>query len=188
LDNPDAHYDYRGAYLAGVGRGAGSEGHFTDQFKQHGHPTFSVESQYSANANDGGTWDGEQFSPELRPRAPDYSALDAAYAREQSAPAVDLRPAQAYSYQYKDPHAHGAAPGTQIGPMAQDLEHTAAAGTVRDTSHGKVVDTKGLTMVNTAALSEQQRKTQELERQLAALQAPQAPAYRASLYPQPGAF
>lgn len=81
LDNPNSHYDYRGAFLAGEGRGAGS-GHFTDRFKQHGHPTFSIESQYSKNSNDGGSWDGEVFHPAVTPKAPDYAALDAAYARQ----------------------------------------------------------------------------------------------------------
>ena len=61
LDHSDSHYDYRGAYLAGQGRAAG--GHFTDQFKQHGHPTFSEESKYSGGTGDGGTWDGEKFRP-----------------------------------------------------------------------------------------------------------------------------
>jgi len=125
------------------------------------------------------------------PAPPDTAALDDAYARQQQAPAVDLRPARGYSYEYKDPHAPGAAPGRHVGPMAQDLEHSAAAGTVRDTPHGKVVDTEGLTMVNTAALSEQQRKTEELERQLAALQGSglgPMPAHDPSLYARPGAF
>lgn len=144
---------------------------------------------------------------------PDTAALDEAYAREGGqprasgwrdrdqfagpesyphrwdadpfapAPAVDLRAAPAYSYEYKNPSAPGAAPGRHIGPMAQDLERTAAAGTVRDTPHGKMIDTQGLTMVNTAALSEQQRKTQELEQQLAAIQAAQYPSYNQGLYP-----
>lgn len=122
------------------------------------------------------------------PQQPDTASLDQAYAREQNAPAVDLRPAQGYEYSYKDPHAPGATPGRQVGPMAQDLLATAARGAVHNSPSGLKVDTPRLTMVNTAALSEQQRKTQELEQQLAALQAPQAPAYRASLYPQPGAF
>jgi hypothetical protein len=62
LDHPDSHYDYRGAFLAGVGRGGGA-GHFPDTFKQHGHPTFSVESRYSKGPGDGGSWDGENFMP-----------------------------------------------------------------------------------------------------------------------------
>lgn len=97
-------------------------------------------------------------------------------------PSVDLRGARGYEYEYKQP-GPGAPPGRHVGPMAQDLEHTAAAGTVRDTPHGKVVDTQGLTMVNTAALSEQQRKTEELERQLAAIQAAQAPKFDPGIYP-----
>jgi hypothetical protein len=59
LDHPRSFYDYRGAFLAGVSRGG--EGHFPDTFKQHGHPTFSVESKYSAGPNDGGRWEGEKF-------------------------------------------------------------------------------------------------------------------------------
>lgn len=62
LDHPDSHYDYRGAFLAGLGRGA-STGHFPDTFKQHGHPTFSVESKYSAGPGDGGSWRGDTFVP-----------------------------------------------------------------------------------------------------------------------------
>ncbi len=62
LDHPDSHYDYRGAFLAGLGRG-GETGHFPDTFKQHGHPTFSVESRYSKGPGDGGSWDGERFMP-----------------------------------------------------------------------------------------------------------------------------
>lgn len=62
LDHPDSHYDYRGAFLAGIGRGADS-GHFPDTFKQHGHPTFSVESRYSKGPGDGGSWNGETFIP-----------------------------------------------------------------------------------------------------------------------------
>src|SRR3954469_22889532 len=46
LDDPRSHYDYRGAFRAGVGRDPGNA-HFPDTFKQHGHETFSNESQYS---------------------------------------------------------------------------------------------------------------------------------------------
>jgi hypothetical protein len=94
-----------------------------------------------------------------------------------TAPAVDLRGAPGYSYEYKDPRAPGSAPGRQIGPMAQDLEHTAAAATVHDTPHGKQVDTPRLTMVNTAAIS-------EMQRQLEALQGSQPAAYDPSVYPR----
>lgn len=61
VDEPDAHYDYRGFWLNG-GQHASSNGHFPDTYKQHGHPTFSVESRYSLAPNDGGHWTGEQFT------------------------------------------------------------------------------------------------------------------------------
>jgi len=61
LDDPRSHYDYRGAFKAGVGREPGAEGHFPDTFKQHGHETFSNESKYSKG--DGGTWEGDTFTP-----------------------------------------------------------------------------------------------------------------------------
>ena len=61
LDNPNSFYDYRGAFMAGISRDPVG-GHFPDTFKQHGHPTFSVESQY-AKPNDptAGRWEGENF-------------------------------------------------------------------------------------------------------------------------------
>jgi hypothetical protein len=61
LDDPDSHYDYRGAFLAGINRG--SDGHWPDTFKQHGHPTFSVESKYSRGPWDGGRWVKGKFVP-----------------------------------------------------------------------------------------------------------------------------
>jgi hypothetical protein len=66
LDDPESHYDYRGAYLAGLARDRGEAGHFPDTFKQHGHPTFSDESQYSRGPGDGGHWIGETYIPEGR--------------------------------------------------------------------------------------------------------------------------
>lgn len=60
IDHPDSHYDYRGAFAAGV---EPKDGHWPDTFKQHGHPTFSVESQYSTGPGDGGHWEGETFHP-----------------------------------------------------------------------------------------------------------------------------
>lgn len=65
VDEPDAYYDYRGFWKQTQGRPhpPGSEQHFPDTFKQHGHPTFSVESQYSAGPYDGGRWVGESFVP-----------------------------------------------------------------------------------------------------------------------------
>lgn len=69
LDHPDSKYDYRGAFMGGIGSEVSKvDGlpHWPDTFKLPGHPTFSVESQYSTGPNDGGTWggpDGESFTP-----------------------------------------------------------------------------------------------------------------------------
>jgi hypothetical protein len=62
-DHPDAHYDMRGFWKAtsGAPHPPGREQHFPDTFKQHGHPTFSQESQYSAGAADGGQWVGDTY-------------------------------------------------------------------------------------------------------------------------------
>lgn len=53
-DDPNHFYDYRGAYIAD--EGPDKNGHWTDKYKQHGHETFSQESQYSNGPGDGGTW------------------------------------------------------------------------------------------------------------------------------------
>lgn len=65
VDDPDSHYDMRGFWQAtgGAPHPPGSEQHFPDTFKQHGHPTFSVESKYSSGPNDGGHWNGDTFVP-----------------------------------------------------------------------------------------------------------------------------
>jgi hypothetical protein len=61
VDHPDSHYDYRGFWKAtqGAPHQPGGAQHFPDTFKQHGHPTFSVESQYSRGLQDGGRWLGD---------------------------------------------------------------------------------------------------------------------------------
>jgi len=104
----------------------------------------------------------------------DTASLDDAYRSQGGTPmtgdpAIDLRPAQGYSYEYKDPAAHGR--GRFYGPMAQDLQKTpAGASTVKTGPDGtKMVDTSRLALVNTSAISEQQRKMDELQRQVAAL-------------------
>lgn len=67
VDDPRSHYDYRGYWRDIASQGgdqtkAYEDGlHFPDTYKQHGHPTFSVESRYSAGPEDGGEWNGEQF-------------------------------------------------------------------------------------------------------------------------------
>lgn len=69
VDAPQSRYDYRG-YWKQVAAKGGDETkqyedgpHFPDTFKQHGHPSFSVESKYSAGPWDGGRWVGEDFVP-----------------------------------------------------------------------------------------------------------------------------
>lgn len=65
VDHPDSYYDYRGLYkeLKGKPVPNSPDRHFPDTYKTHGHPTFSVESQYSAGPEDGGSWQGETFVP-----------------------------------------------------------------------------------------------------------------------------
>ncbi len=61
VDAPESRYDYRGFFLSGEPHRIGD--HFPDTFKQHGHPTFSVESKYSTGPGDGGRWIGDKFVP-----------------------------------------------------------------------------------------------------------------------------
>lgn len=73
----------------------------------------------------------------------------------------NLRPARGYEYSYKNPEADGA--GRYVGPMAQDLEHL--PGVVEQSPDGqKSINAPRLTLANTAAVSEQQRRLDELER------------------------
>lgn len=66
-DGPNSHYDMRGYWkdIASQGRdetGINAEDHqihYPDTYKQHDHPTFSAESQYSRGPQDGGQWLGE---------------------------------------------------------------------------------------------------------------------------------
>jgi len=91
---------------------------------------------------------------------PDTAALDEAY-RRQTGGEPNLRPAQGYEYSYKNPEQHGA--GRYVGPMAQDLEHL--PGVVEQGPDGtKNINAPRLTLANTAAVSEQQRRLDELER------------------------
>lgn len=106
---------------------------------------------------------------DISPRSfDDYvSSLDNGYAKQSrdTGPAYDFRPAQGYSYNYKDPQAVGAGPGMHYGPMAQDLEKTPiGASVVQAGPDGtKKVDTQRLTMANTAALAEQQRRMDQID-------------------------
>lgn len=69
VDHPQSFYDYSGYWKDVAAKGTdqrkayGDGLHFPDTYKQHGHPTFSVESQYSKGPWDGGRWIGEQFVP-----------------------------------------------------------------------------------------------------------------------------
>jgi hypothetical protein len=57
VDQPGSHYDYRGYWKEfGSAPIVFGEDHFTDTYKQHGHPTFSAESKYSRGIHDGGQW------------------------------------------------------------------------------------------------------------------------------------
>jgi hypothetical protein len=87
---------------------------------------------------------------------------------------ADLRGAQPYEYEYKDPARHGE--GTYVGPMAQDLEHL--PGVVEQDPDGtKTINTPRLTLAQTGAISEQQRRLDRLERMAALGGRPQAMGY-----------
>lgn len=105
---------------------------------------------------------------QLETAGPSTAALDSAY-QGGNLPDTEypnLRPAQGFEYSYKDPGKHGE--GRYVGPMAQDLEHL--PGVVKqDPSGTKVIDAPRLTLANTAALSEIQRKQDEQDQRLRAL-------------------
>ena len=69
VNAPEGRYDYRGYWKDVASQGGNdtkqyADGlHFSDTYKQHGHPSFSVESKYSAGPHDGGRWIGEAFVP-----------------------------------------------------------------------------------------------------------------------------
>jgi len=89
---------------------------------------------------------------------------------------ADLRGAQPYEYEYKDPARHGE--GSYVGPMAQDLEHL--PGVVERGPDGtKAINTPRLTLGLTGAVSEQQRRMDALEarqREMLALGGPRPAA------------
>lgn len=64
VDHPDSFYDYRGFWKEHPDQKVQfGVDHFPDTYKQHGHPTFSVESKYSSGPDDGGSWNGDAFVP-----------------------------------------------------------------------------------------------------------------------------
>lgn len=76
IDNPDAHYDYRGFFKSGTAHSQGN--HFPDTWKQHGHPTFSDESQYATPLDpQGGMWINRGGGDELIKRIPVLNSLEA---------------------------------------------------------------------------------------------------------------
>lgn len=82
VDHPDSFYDYRGFWKMskGLPHAPGSDQHFPDTFKQHGHPTFSNESAYAKG--DGGHWQGDTFVPPppgTTPTKPDPFATNPYY-------------------------------------------------------------------------------------------------------------
>jgi len=99
--------------------------------------------------------------PDVRPL--DMAALDDAASRSVE------QGGEGYVYKYKDPNAPGAAAGTQYGPMAQALaQQPATATAVHKRPDGKLgIDPGRLTLVNTSAISSQQRQLDEIQNQLA---------------------
>ncbi len=95
-------------------------------------------------------------------KQPDTGALDAAAAAPGS------------SYQYIDPGEPGAKPGTQYGPMAQDLAKTPAGSTavVKQPDGQLGIDPARLTTLNTSAISAQQRQLDEIQGMLRQYGAP----------------
>lgn len=85
VDHPDSHYDYRGFWKAtqGAPHPSGEALHFPDTFKQHGHPTFSQESQFSRGPSDGGMWVGSKVDTFLAqpPMAVSHDVRDAVLQR-----------------------------------------------------------------------------------------------------------
>lgn len=69
----DAPYDMRGFWQDKKARGSWTPGeHFPDTYKQHGHPSFSVESKYSRGLQDGGQWLGETL---IQPPMPSHDTM-----------------------------------------------------------------------------------------------------------------
>jgi hypothetical protein len=67
---------------------------------------------------------------------------------------------KSYNYRYKDSGR------SEAGIMAQDAEKTEAAPAVVNTPKGKMIDTRRLTTINTAAIGEQGRRIKDIESML----------------------
>ena len=91
VDAPQSRYDYRGYWKDLASQGAEqtklyADGlHFTDTYKQHGHNTFSQESQYSTGMYDGGRWHGEDYY------TPAQQIWEATHADWQDSPVVPVK-------------------------------------------------------------------------------------------------
>lgn len=81
--------------------------------------------------------------------------------------AATVRQTPAYSYRYKDPERHGE--GQRVGIMAQDLERTPTgeAAVMRSPEGTRMVDTGELSTINTAAIHNEQERTDGIEQKLA---------------------
>ena len=74
-----------------------------------------------------------------------------------------LNKMQSFAYKYKPGVAYEG--GRQEGGvMAQDLEKTAMKSAVLDTPDGKMIDTRKLSTMNTGALSEHEKRLQQIEK------------------------
>lgn len=74
--------------------------------------------------------------------------------------ASSLDKINSYTYKYKGNSR------PEAGVMAQDLEKTAMAPAVIETPRGKAVDTNRLSTMNTAALSEHEKRLKDIERMI----------------------
>ena len=84
-----------------------------------------------------------------------------------------FRALKAQSYRYRDPTQPGAAPGTQYGPMAQDLARSPAGrSTVLGTPRGLAVDTSRLALLNASETARQRTQLDQIMRRLDALGGP----------------
>lgn len=80
-----------------------------------------------------------------------------------------LEKIRGYSYKYKGN------PREEAGVMAQDLEETNMAPAVMDTPEGKMIDTRRLTTMNTAALADQEGRLKAIEKLLEGIRGIPAP-------------
>jgi len=75
-DLENGKYDYRGFYKEkGPVDYQWGVDHLPDTYKQHGHPTFSVESKYSKGPHDGGMWKDGKFYDQPKPTKPKEEKL-----------------------------------------------------------------------------------------------------------------